>query len=129
MQSLLLLDEVAHKLYAKGPHGIAEVHGRPGGGTLCSAAIDALRTGGRAQESPSLLVVGYIDDQEGRVRLIGKTAHAEIAAAWGHPIDRRELESVALEREQQERMQFRRAVMMGDMDKVARLGPKRHWRF
>ncbi len=80
--------------------------------TLCEAAI----RGASQQRPPSQPVdnhdgelVGYLDTARGVVRVVPGRLRA-VEQAWGAPLDRRQLEHVALEAAWEETRRFRRAV-------------------
>ena len=108
--------------------GLVELHRGSRHGTLCEAAVEACQTGQLVVPPEGLQRAGYVDPQNGQVRLLPAVAQA-VSGVWGAPLDRRQLESVALERADDERRQFRRAVVTGNMGQMAKLGPRRGWRW
>lgn len=96
--------------------------------TLCAAALDACRSRNLAPLPPNVRRVGHVDPGRGRV-VLHRGAGGDVAGAWGRPLDRYELESVALERSRDDRNRFRRAVRRGNLAEMGRLAPKRGWRY
>ena len=128
-QADLYLDRGTKRLFAvSAHHEAAELSRHDRYQTLCAAAVEACRSGRAVPLPETARRVGRVDAYTGRVVLEPSTVR-DVSGVWGRAIDRRELESVALEREADERQRFRRAVLTGDAAEIAQLGPKRHWRF
>lgn len=122
---LLLVDGA---LFVGSRGHIAQVERTGRNETLCAAAIIACEHG-RLQPRPAdLEPVGVVDVQRGEVRL-RSGAHTLVQAAWGVHVDRSQLASVMLDRERDETQEFRAAVLRRDVGTIARLGPRRGFRW
>ena len=95
--------------------------------TLCAAAIEACHPTELVSLPETARRAGSVDVRRGRIVLEPGFVRA-VSRAWGQPVDRRQLESVALDKDADERRQFRRALITSNVAETARLGPSRHWR-
>lgn len=96
--------------------------------TLCDVAVEACKHGPLEPLPEGTILVGWVDASQGSVRL-APGRHQQLSGAWGEFLDRRQLNSVADEREHDDRQRFRRAVITGNRAEMARLGPRRGWRW
>jgi hypothetical protein len=127
MHAELYLDPEA-RLFVGGRHAAVGLRRQGRYQTLCEAAVEACQSTRRASLPEGAKLVGHVDAMAGWVRLL-PTFVTAVGAAWGSPIDLHQLESVARAKEADESGRFRRAVVTGNVSEMARLGPRRHWRF